>query len=78
MLRATASLRFITNDGTTVYLPGTAGRMLGRSPELEASALPHRRFRLVLTTGFLRLVQNSFGRSIDTEGAEWFSSTRPE
>lgn len=78
MLRATASLRFITNDGSTVHLPGTAGRMLWRSPELECPMPPRRRFRLVLTAGFLRLVQNSFGRSIETEGAEWLSSERPE
>jgi hypothetical protein len=78
MLRATASLRFITNDGTTVSLPGTTGRMLWRSPELESPAIPQRRFRLVLTVGLLRLVRNSFGRPIDTEGAEWLSSARPE
>jgi hypothetical protein len=78
MLRATASLRFITSDGTTVCLPGTAGRMLWRSPTLESPTPSHRRFRLVLTVGFLRLVQNSFGRAIETEGAEWFPSARPE
>jgi len=79
MPRATASLRFQTVDGTKVYLPGTMGRMLLRSPDLEVDPRPSSsRLRVVLTTGFLRLVRNSFDQPIETEGAEWFSPAQPK
>ena len=72
-------MRFRTVGGTTVYLPGTTGRMLFKSPDLQVASHPKAaRLRVVLTTGFLRILRGSFDRPIETEGAEWFSPARPE
>lgn len=78
MFRGTARLRFQTIDGTNVTLPGTVGRMLWRSPDLEpAPKLSSARVRVMGLVGFLRLVRHSFGRPIETEGAEWWSPAQP-
>lgn len=78
-LRGTASMRFRTVDGIVVYLPGTSGRMLWTSPNLENPVASNaQRVRLLRTSGFLRLVHNSFDLPIETDGAEWFSPARPE
>lgn len=78
MLRGTARLRFETIDGAKVAVPGTMGRMLWRSPNLQRT--PSRssaRVRVMGLVSFLRLVRHSFGQSIETDGAEWWSPARP-
>jgi hypothetical protein len=78
MFRGTARLRFQTVDGTKVTLPGTVGRMLWRTPDLQRSPnLTSARVRVVGAVAFLRLVRYSFDRPIETEGAEWFSPAQP-
>jgi len=78
MLRGTARLELTTIEGAVVALPGTTGRMLVRSPDLNGEkSLSSGRPTVVTTGKFLRRVQDLFDVAVETSGAEWFSAGRP-
>jgi hypothetical protein len=73
MLRGTAKLWLVLNDGTSPYLPGSSGRILrGKALVSDSTAANERGLVIATSARFLRLVQGFTGRPLNTSEGEWW------